>query len=222
MSDPNNIVLHDRRLVLMMICKAANTSLKSALTDVLRLPQRVDLVMPNPTCRDALMLREQGYAIATAIRHPLARLASCWTDKVSGRGPGGYHRPLTRKYASAGYREGMPFDAFVRFVASVPDEASDQHFRSMSWDIVCGGRIVPELVARVECPTWWDTLRDFITSRSQLDIGPARMDNQTSTKWRDMYDAETWRVACERYGEDLQRFCYSAVPGEEMDSCLTS
>ena len=93
-SEPNNIALHDYRLVLMLICKAANTSIKEAFSEVLETPVRLDMVLPNPTKNDAMKLRLQGYRVVTVTRHPLARLASCWRDKIQRT----LHAPFVRKY----------------------------------------------------------------------------------------------------------------------------
>jgi hypothetical protein len=218
MADPNSVVVHDRKLVVMMICKAGNTSIKRALGDALEIPKldvpenlephrRLDLHLPTPNRMDAWNLRKCGYTVVSVIRHPLARLVSCWRDKVAGK----FHHPFRRKYGEAVW-QGMPFGEFVDFVAGTPDGIADQHFRSMSRDLTThDGNLIPEHVFRIEDGDWWKKLRATILETG-LDIGPQRRENATGggRDWRGHYTAQSLNTATERYRRDLSLFGYDA------------
>lgn len=215
MADPNNTVIHRHQLVICFIAKAANTSIKRAVGNVLGLPvihafpprlaphRRLDIHLPTAPIADVLALKKCGYLAVATTRHPLARLASCWKDKASTHY---FHKAFARKY---GLKPGMPFDDFVRFVAETPDEHSDQHFRSMTWDLIHKGRVVPDHVLRIEDAGWWNELRRLIKEHCDLDIGKELHENKSGPAgWRTLYTPGLMDVAKERYAEDLENFGY--------------
>lgn len=217
MADPNNVLMHRQRIAAMFICKAANTSVKQALADKLNLPD-VDLEreelkphrklsnhLPTPVKTDVWKFRQEGYLTFAVIRHPLARLASCYADKVETR----IHPPFLKKYR-ADVRQGMPFREWVEFVARTPDIAADQHFRSMAWDLVStSDRIIPAHIFKVEDAGWWNRLRERIMAHCEMDIGPERIVNASRHRdWPEYYDDETREMAARRYADDLRHFGY--------------
>lgn len=102
----------------------------------------------------------------------------------------------------------MSFGDFVRFVAQTPDEKAEQHFRSMSADLVCAGHLVPNLVLKIEDHDWWSVLRDTLKSKG-IDLGPERKENASSTTdWRDAYSPELIEIASRRYRTDMEIFGY--------------
>ncbi len=214
MADPNNLVLHDYKLAIMFICKAGNSSLKRAIADALQLPEydaperlqphrRIDLYCPTPNIGDVKGFKENGYLTLSVIRHPLARLASCWIDKLQDH----FHVPFKKKY---GLERKMSFEDWVSFVHDIPDGKADQHFRSMKWDLVLGNTIVPEHIIKVEDQDWWERVRDLIKDHCSLDIGIERFINKSSLDdWQSLYDEKTKLLACERYVDDLRIFGYA-------------
>lgn len=207
MADPNNIAMHDLRLVLMLVCKAGNTSVKKAFAGALDLDRRIDLVLPTINKRPAREMREEGYLLVSVVRHPLARLASCWADKVVC--PDRFHRPFARKYGAAIW-PGMGFDAFVRFVAGLDDGIADQHVRSMAWDLVDDEGIVPGLVLRQEESCWWQQLRVAVHDHCGLDIGPElRVNASDPERIKGIWTDELRALAQERYRQDMEVFGYA-------------
>ncbi len=220
MPDPNNVVMYDQKLVCMFTCKAGNTSVKRALGDALDLPhvdgmpdrlaphRRLGLYLPSLTKLDARAFRQMGFLVIGFARHPMARLASCWRDKVAGPH---FHHPLARKYGDRFWHK-MPLGAFVRAVADIPDGVADQHFRSMTWDMVGqDDEMIPERLYRVDEPGFWETLRADLSGRCGIEIGEERHDNKTGagSDWRRLFDAETLAVAERRYADDFRHFGYS-------------
>lgn len=210
MADPNNLVLHEYRLGLMFICKAGNTSIKTALGETLRIqarsPHRIDLFYPSVDKMCMREYRQQGYLVLSVVRHPLARLVSCWADKIETR----FHQPFARKYGDR-FWPGMAFDAFVHTVADMPDGIADQHFRSMSWDLLAhDGEHIPQYL-KIEHAGWWDDLRAKIVTHCGLDIGEQQQANRTGfgKHWREYYTPDTLSIARERYRTDFERFGYA-------------
>lgn len=187
----------------MMICKAANTSIKSAFSACLGLDMRLDLVLPTPTKHDAGRLRLKGYRVVTVVREPAARIASCWQDKVRDR----FHKPFERKYGAAAIHAGTTFGQFIKFVHRTPDGVADQHFRSMTWDLYHDDfGLVPDTVLKVEDPEWWEKLREIAKSR-RLDIGPRRQENQSRVDARPaQWTDELAALVRERYADDFASF----------------
>jgi hypothetical protein len=216
-ADPNNIVLHEKKFAFCFICKAANTSLKRAFGNTLNLPQvenlpgrlaphrRLDLHLPAPKLKDILIFKEFGYLTAAAVRHPLARLASCWSDKINGKH---FHQPFARKF---GLTPDISFADFVYFVSGVPDEQADQHFRSMTWDLMYENSIVPEHILKIENDGWWNKLRELIQSHCNFDIGREYFENRgLFGEWESFYTPELRELAVNRYADDFRNFGYAA------------
>lgn len=216
MADPNNLVVHPHRLVLMLTCKAANTSVKRALADALDLPRldvperlephrRIEVHLPTINKADAFELRQRGYLVVGFARHPLARLASCWRDKVQRA----FHKPFARKYGDA-VRPKMPFAAFVDFMARTPDGVADQHFRSMAWELLdAAGLKIPTALFKVDDDGWWESLREVVAGGCGLDLGPERQENRSADgNWQALYDGPHEAIARARYARDFTAFGY--------------
>lgn len=148
MPDPNIIAFEDKKLAYIGICKAANTSVKRAFMNALG--QYRDYVHKRSSfnyVNHKYLLGKAGWLIFTIIRHPKARFESCFREKVWR--PEGLHPGFKRK----GLEEitwKMPFDAFVKAVARIPDAKSEQHFRGQAQDLVCDGKLLANAWCQVE------------------------------------------------------------------------
>lgn len=205
MADPNNLLIREHKLCLMLICKAANTSIKWAVAQATGLPQthRTDLHYPTPNKLDVKQLRDDGYLVLSVIRHPFDRAVSCWYDKVAR--PKRFHQPFRRKYGDR-VKPGMSFAEWVSFIADIPDGLSDQHFRSMSWDLVLSEKVIPQCI-KVESPAWWEHLRARINDHCGLDIGAELRENRA--KRPDVkVDTISAHLLKERYRQDFEYFGY--------------
>jgi hypothetical protein len=100
------------------------------------------------------------------VRHPVARLYSCWNNKVIE------NDTLSPRFAAMGVRPGMPFAAFVQAVAETPDDRCDIHVRSQSGILEHHGRLVPDFVGRVErIEADWATVAERIEARTGVAMG---------------------------------------------------
>lgn len=149
MPDPNYV--HHDGVTFLLPAKCANTSLKQAI-----LRQRGE---PVDTGRagwfvrihnaERLPYRERRgvdhdrHLVVGAVRDPVERVVSCWRDKVANVGRLEFRRP-------GRVEPRMPWPAFCAAVAETPDEGADQHFRSLTADLIVRNRR-PHLLLRVHC-----------------------------------------------------------------------
>jgi len=139
------------------------------------------------------------------VRNPLSRLYSCYRDKVLNGASAKKHCTL-RPY---GIEFGMSFDDFVYQIASIPDDESDQHFRSLHNFLTHQGKSFMNHVGKIE--TMEQDWRP-IHAKFGLDF-PQR---ETSTRvsgpkiaFHDLpYTVETATVAAGRYAQDIAHYDY--------------
>lgn len=92
--------------------------------------------------------------IFSFVRHPYARILSCYKDKVS--------RPNLQENIFICHNISLndSFDTFVEKVCEIPDSESDRHFRSQSWFLMNGSTLIPDFVGKLESmATDWEILR---------------------------------------------------------------
>lgn len=124
-------------------------------------------------------------------RHPLARLVSCWADKM-------HHRmKSTRGFERLGYRLGMSFSDFVEVAKTAfPYNA---HTRRQV-DFISVGMDFWGIIERLGED--WGRLREFVgwlpPLALTLNAGPPR------PHWSSYYDAQTRKVVSEIYAPDLE------------------
>lgn len=138
MSDPNNIVLHEHRLVLMLPCKVGNTSVKHAVAEALGKSNK-NLHRASTwniaTTRQVLEL-PRDWIIAGFTRHPYDRFASACSEKLLDKG----------EWRRTGHGGPVPLDR----VADMLPFITDQHWRPMANDLCLGNQIVPMCLVRMD------------------------------------------------------------------------
>ena len=137
------------------------------------------------------------------VRNPLARLYSCYRDKVVNA----EQRRETCTLAPFGIRFGIDFDTFIRRVAEIPDEQADQHFRSQHCFIIHRGQPLADFIGHVESfAEDWSSLQE----RFNLpDIGRNRRLSGPPTALTTLpVSRSTAEVAVERYRQDIELFGY--------------
>lgn len=205
MPDPNNTVLHEHRMVFMMIAKAGNTSTMHALRSACGLEVRPDHHFPNAG-KEEIAERYGAYLKVAFVRNPFDRLVSCWCDKV--------RRKWLPSLQRQGLRKDMSFPAFVEQVARVPDSecpGAAQHFRSQTYDLCIGDRVVPDFVGRIDTFAHdWKRMRELIKGHCGVDMGPVRHANASQHRpYRSYYTPELRRLVERRFADDLEVFGYS-------------
>lgn len=131
----------------------------------------------------------EGYWVAF-VRHPLARLVSCYQHWIVDT----FHHRM----AIHGLRRHMPFAEFVQAVAAIPDSVADMHFKSLSETI--NGE--PEFIGRVET-----IAEDWRHVQKKFNVRAIGRHNSTNhPDWKSFYTPELTALAVERYREDMERF----------------
>ncbi|ODN72355.1 sulfotransferase family protein [Methylobrevis pamukkalensis] len=182
------IVLKPWRLAYVRVPKAANSSIKQALHHLMTAGEVTDPAfaaypsVPNIN-RDRFWRREfgaraemttcgrflrvyPGFTSFTVVRNPFARVVSAYYDKIIARDelPGAMRR--------TGYSKTMSFRAFVERTAVVGDDLIDIHLCSQSRILSEKGRLVPDLVGRVETlDADWTAIRTAIAARGGPRLG---------------------------------------------------
>jgi hypothetical protein len=138
------------------------------------------------------------------VRHPAARLYSCWNNKV-------IENPvLSGAFEKLGVVRGMDFADFVERVAAAPDGRMDVHAISQTSILTWRGRLLPEFVGRVEnVEEDWNILRERIYDRTGTDTGPLLKRNirmKVGPEIMDTLPARTRDLIRKRYAEDFRLF----------------
>ncbi len=129
-----------RGVVLMLPLKCASGSLKSAVARQLGLDDAPGCGR-NLRWFSSIDLASRDMLRVGVVRDPVARVVSCWRDKVAGRFVG-WLLPY-------GLTARTTWDEFVDVVCRTPDAKADGHWRDMSHTLVLGGR-QPDVLLRVE------------------------------------------------------------------------
>lgn len=221
MSDQEfSIFLQPYNAVYIDIAKVASSSLKMAFASILGLdvdrvggnPHEIEYPRPPESSCAGEWLHPGRYTFAF-VRNPWDRLVSCYRDKIQGQvadftlfSQSGVARCLTRFDV---FSANMSFEAFVYAVASIPDAAADEHFRSQHKFLTNGRReIAIDFVGRYE------TLEaDFlyVAERIGLPKGislPRLQANPQAIRYTDYYMAATRDVVATRFAQDIALFSY--------------
>ena len=202
------------------IGKAANSSIRTALASAFGLsspsghiPSK-DAFWGEQARHKVQRMRPATYALHPAtragwsftfVRHPVARLYSCWHNKV-------VENPvLLPGMADMGITPGMDFDAFVEVVARTPEAGTEIHLRAQSAIFTWRGRVLPDFVGRVEeAEADWAHVRREIRMRCGRDIGPMLQRNvrqqHAGAEIAETLAPETLARIKARYAEDFRLF----------------
>ena len=158
------------------------------------------------------------YFVFTFVRHPLARLQSCYRDKVRGEGAAGaasgesrsilhrrFHRSIFAAWGGVDIRDDkLPFDRFAKAVSSIPDRISDRHFASQIRMVEAVENAADHFVGRMErLEDDWEQVR----ARTGL---PALVRANRTRSGHDQTapDAATLRLISRRYARDFAALGY--------------
>ena len=214
------IVLERYGAVYVDIAKVASSSLKATFATLLGLElSTVDgnphlLEYPRPVLVDPAGDRIfPGMYAFGFVRSPWDRLVSCYRDKIAGEvaeftglAASGVAHCLARFDV---FWAGMPFDAFVRAVAEIPDVDADEHFRSQHCSLTnVHGDIAVDFVGRYErLPA------DFLQVARTIGLPPGttlpRLQfNPRAVDYTSFYTPETRELVATRFARDIELFGY--------------
>lgn len=197
--------------VWMLMPKAASTAIRRALATQL-VPGVADEHLHHIgrfqglRKDDAVARQREGDLVIGSTRHPVTRLASCWYDKLIEE-----HYLEFRNFDE--FRAGMSFVDFVDAVAGIPDGDAEPHFRSLSFDLVDDGRVIPDIVVdQATLARDWNRVRASVAWRTNPHVWLPDLTRQRSRDWRSRIGdvpRRTLQLIHERYAEDFAAFGYS-------------
>jgi len=197
------------------VCKAGCTSITAALliheNIIDRMPEgdgsEVHQMLWYPMGRHnavlihgmAARVRHNGAALKprrpfTFVRHPLARVLSCYRDKVLG------DRPWLASHLKV-----QPFSEFVKRVCDENPAELDLHLRPQS--VILDG-LELMFVGKTECmKQHWMNLSERFGWPAAPEL--PRLNSTGDQAWSNEYDDETFAIAEDYYRSDLERFNYA-------------
>jgi dermatan 4-sulfotransferase 1 len=157
MNTRHYIVFPEHKLIYARIPKVANSSIKAALTKLLKLPPNRDIKTTadkfwkigtnNETemldAKQARALRQTHFSFSF-VRNPFDRLVSGYNNKLIEEEPGAKAMKLM------GLKRDMPFSSFIDAVFHSENEQMDIHFMPQSTMLTYRGLLVPKFVGRFE------------------------------------------------------------------------
>jgi len=182
----------------LVMPKAACTSVKNAIGEQYNRDAR--WVMRNPQLYrpSRQLLFHRNLWKWTIVRHPGARLVSCWKEVVDP--PDRIleiNRGLKRK-------QGMGFDEFVKAVAKECDWNANEHYAQQSYLIQYRGRRLVDAVYRLEdLETAWPKIQE----RTQLGELP-HIRKSEHDQWQSYYDKRLREMVLRRFCGDFAEFEY--------------
>lgn len=209
--------LRDPDIAYFRIGKAANSSIRTLLAQSFDLPQPSGL---RPAKNQFWIQQPRVSTLTTAafvlhpgarntwsfsfVRHPVARLYSCWNNKVVE------NEELGAQFLRMGITQNMDFDDFAACVAATPDHQADIHVRSQASILTWRGRVVPSFVGRVESvEADWETVRSSVADRTGVDMGALLKRNVRVGAGLEVADTiapKTQDLIRRRYAEDFRLF----------------
>lgn len=207
MADPNHVVLDENKLVFFGPCKTANLSVKKAIADALGRNLSRGLSAPG-----VWNYRTPAYIAKCCggdwlkigvVRNPFDRAVSA------------YFHTYVKNFDNyslwrLGFVEGWGFERFAEQLAKLPDSVTEQHFRSLEYDLVHNGRELPDFIVRFEnIADDWEKVRTLVLEHCGLKLPALEHRNSTNHKQYSEYYTATSQAAIEaRYGGDLTRWGY--------------
>ncbi len=213
------LVLKPHNLAYARVPKAANSSIKLSLHDLLmgerqavgnvntdRFWRAFDPALAGMMNAAELARGHPDAFVFTFTRNPFSRVVSCYYDKLVLR-----PKALSSFFARNGFTPDMSFAAFLDKAMPFSDTRIDKHLESQTSILSHKGRIVPEFVGRVETiADDWRRLRRTLRARGGPELGGLR--DLHNTRGRRPPTPELFtdpglvRLVRDRYAADFKHF----------------
>lgn len=153
----------------------------------------------------ALEIKNNRYFFSF-VRNPLTRLYSCYRDKVLSE-----KRKHSCTFSPYGIEAGISFEEFVYRVADIPDDRSNDHFRSLNNFLVYEGKPFVDYVGKIEhFKEDWQFLNDrFGLPRPPRDERSKRVSGPAVPLNKLPYTQEMAEIAVKRYAKDIELYDYA-------------
>lgn len=193
------------------IPKNACTTMKISLAKFLGIEQKGDPHEIKFEFANLLDKKFKDYFSFTFVRNPWDRLLSCYMNKIkneAGRTNGykdGILSSLLPRYGDA-FHAKMPFEEFVEKISEIPDEKSDEHFRSQYTFVYDKkGNKVVDFVGRFEN---FDKDFDFISEKIGHKLEKFYEGKTKHKPYQEYYNEKTKELITKRYKKDIEIFGY--------------
>jgi dermatan 4-sulfotransferase 1 len=223
------IVFPEHKLIYARIPKVANSSIKAALTHLLKFPPQAGVKTTadkfwktgtnNETqildAKHARALRHTHFSFSF-VRNPFDRLVSGYNNKIIEE------EPVAKAMQFMGFKRHMSFASFIDAVCRTDDEQMDVHFMPQSTILTYRGLLVPKFVGRFEhIQKDWHRLNRRLRSNGFPTLGALPSKNVRRSGKTDLrtlfHSAHLVDRILEKYAEDFSYF-YS---GASIDDLLS-
>lgn len=215
--DPDEfIVLHDRQLLIQVISKVACTSIKATIGKSIginyKLASGLD-IHRHPGWHELYGDQIKPYShydLICFVRNPLARLVSCYEERVLHDGK----NPDFSKYYFADYPISIPancsFSEFAHRVSKIPNHAADRHFKSQYHSILKYKKRRPDFIGKLEniSEDWKKVADRYDFPKKLLKLNKREKPASLPSNYRDLYSSADKKVVNEKYKNDLVFFGY--------------
>jgi hypothetical protein len=198
MADPNNL-LTPENVCFNFICKAGNTTFKRMV--VQKHVRQEDWTTAYSAPHAFFKYVNKNYPADLVIgfcRNPIDRLISCWKDKIKRHYHSGFAR---RNYPLS---QSTSLYEFIDFVCETPDELSEQHFRSQTWDHF---KNIDYMIRLEHMEEDWNVARRAIINKVGVDYGPLQHHNKSSVS-PPKISGEYTRKIFKRFEKDFEELGY--------------
>lgn len=197
MADPNNILLEDWKICLMLPCKVGNSSIKAAVCDTLGMPREgmhKDAAWNYASKHQVAALPDDWYTIGF-IRNPYSRFMSAWRNKM---------RDQDRWAKMA-----LPHKPSVLETAQWLPRINDQHWRRLTDELLIDGEIVPDLLIRTDrLGRSWKYAQEAVRSHCGAELADAPHLNKTAPS--EPLRGRAKDLVRDWYMSDFETFGYNA------------
>lgn len=223
------VSFRDRPIIYGRVPKVANSSVKAALSKLLKEKPvengrvqsdnywrkltngETDMISPE----EAWKLRKEKYVFAF-VRNPLDRLVSCYHNKILNEDS------FTPQMKETGYKFMMSFPDFVQRTFDVPNEDLDVHIMPQSEMLLYDGMLIPQFIGHFEdMENQWIRLKRRLSNRFEIEVQKLPKKNVRREGHEDVAqyfnDDKLVELAMKKYDKDIAVF-YPGVTAEQLVS----
>lgn len=193
------VVWQQYRAVYVRVPKVANTSIRHSFGGG----------RERSACLALLHRRYPQHLTFSFVRNPWSRLVSTYRHKIlaetitNDNYLDGVHRGFVKWRFP--FRAGMPFEEFVDFICTLPDDRSEKHLKSQSHFLVHRGVLIPAFIGRFET-----IARDWgeLCVRLGANVELVRYNRTDGAPYPSYYSPRLVNLVGDRYHDDVVRFGY--------------
>ena len=142
-----------------------------------------------------------NHFVFTFVRHPLARLQSCYTNRLLDS----TEKRDRDRFAIYGINREMNFEQFVEVIAEVPDKYLDRHVRSQHVLVRDGDHTVCDFIGKFE-----NLAEDWQQLQDRFSFPPLPHKNKSTKRSSAEFtlSARALELVAKRYAKDFELFGY--------------